>query len=120
MKDKILVEIDRVFEIEMRVEVIERDEGGRKKIKKRTVDLKNTGGNFLEFRDSWVAVEEEQVQMRQRRNSEDETEIEEEEIQRKRKRQRNNSKSKKQDDNIHEMEIRALKRLEKHKFKFRV
>ena len=55
MKDKLLVEIDRGFEVEMRNEAPERDAGGRKKIKQRKVGLKDTGVLLLDFRDSWVA-----------------------------------------------------------------
>jgi hypothetical protein len=61
--------------------------------------------------------------MRQRSTSEEEAEIEEEERQRKRKRRHNNSKHSKhreQDDNIHMMEMKALRALAEHEFKFRV
>ena len=39
----------------------------------------------MDFRDSWVGVEEQRVEMRQRSTSEEEAEIEEEEVQRKSK-----------------------------------
>ena len=119
MKDKLLVEIDRGFEVEMRNEAPEKDAGGRKKIKQRKVGLKDTGVRLLDFRDSWATVEDQHVDMRQRSDSEDEVDMEEE-VQRKRKKQKNTRKGNKQDDNIHEMEMRALKRLADHKFKFRV
>ncbi len=105
MKDKLLVEIDREFEVKMRNESPERDAGGRKKIKQRKVGLKNTGVRLLDFRDNWVTVEDKHVEMRQRSDSEDEVDMEEEEVQRKRKRQGKNSKDNKQDDNIHEMDM---------------
>jgi len=85
--------------------------------------LKNTGVQFLDFRDNWVAVEDQHVEMRQSSDSDLEMSqiwTREEEVQRKRKRQGNNRKNNKEDDNIHEMEIQALRALEKHKFKFRV
>ena len=119
MKDKLLVEIDRGFEVEMRNEAPEKDAGGRKKIKQRKVGLKDTGVRLLDFRDSWATVEDQHVDMRQRSDSEDEVDMEEE-VQRKRKKQKNTRKGNKQDDNIHEMEMRVLKRLADHKFKFRV
>ncbi len=86
MKDKLLVEIDRGFEVEMRKEAPERDPGGRKKIKQTKVGLENTGVRLLDFRDNWVAVEDQHVEMRQRSDSEDEVHMEGEEVQRKRKR----------------------------------
>ena len=48
MKDKLLVEIDRGFEVEMRNEAPERDAGGRKKINQRKVGLKDTGVQWLD------------------------------------------------------------------------
>ena len=66
MKDKLLVEIDRGFEVEMRNETPERDAGGRKKIKQRKVGLENTGAQLLDFRDSWVVVEDQRVEIRQK------------------------------------------------------
>jgi len=81
------------------------------------VGLKDTGDKLLDFRDTWVVVENERVEMKQRDN-EDESEIDE--VQRKRKRKENKSAKKEQDDNIHEREIQALRKLAEHKFKFRV
>jgi hypothetical protein len=88
MKDKLSVEIYKDFEVEMRGEVPERDEC-RKKIKKRKLGLENE-----DFRDSWVAVEDQRIQKRQKSDSEDEAEMEEEGVHRKRKRQSNNNKHK--------------------------
>ena len=107
MKDKLLVEIDRGFEVELRNEAPERDAGGRKEIKQRKVGLKDTGVRLLDFRDSWTTVEDQHVDMRQRSDSEDEVDMKEEEVQRKRKKQGNTRKGNKQDDNIHEMEMRV-------------
>ena len=92
----------------------------KKRIKQRKVGLKNTGVQLLDFRDSWAAVEDQHVEMRQRSDSEDESDKEEEEVQRKRKRQGNNRKGKQQDDNSHEREMQALRKLAEHKFKFTV
>jgi hypothetical protein len=118
MKDNLLVEIGRGFEVEMRNERPEFDEGGRNRIKKRKLGLKDTGVQLLEFRDTWVAVEDERVEMRQS-DSEDRSDMEGE-GEAHRKRQGSNSKGKQQDDNIHEREMQALRKLAEHKFKFRV
>jgi hypothetical protein len=69
MKEKLLVEIDRGFEVEIRGERPETDEGGREKIKKRKVGLKDTDDKLLDFRDTWVTVEDEKVEMGQRESS---------------------------------------------------
>ena len=120
MKDKLLVEIGRGFEVEMRNERPELDEGGRKRIKRRKLSLNNTGVQLLDFRDTWVAIEDERVEMRQS-DSEDRSDIEGEgEVHKKRERQGSNRTGKQQDDNIHEREMRALRKLAEHKFKFRV
>jgi hypothetical protein len=121
MKDKLLVEIGRGFEVEMRNKAPEFDEGCRKRIKQRKLGLKDTGVQLIDFRDTWVAIEDQRVEMRQRSDSEDKSDMEEEgEVHRKRKRQGSNRKGKQQDDNIHEREIQALRKLAEHKFKFRV
>ena len=105
MKDKLLVEIGRGFEVEMRNERPEFDERGRKRIKRTKLGLKDTGVQLLEFRDTWVSLEAEHVQMRQS-DSEDRSDMGEEgEVQRKRKRQGSNRKGKQQGDNIHEREM---------------
>ena len=128
MQDKIQVEIDKGFEVEMRGERPEKDAGGRKKVKQRKIRLKGTGERLKEFRDAWVAIEDEKVEMRQR-DEEEEEERERERTQRKRKRQENKITGKKQenkitgkkqDDNIHEREMQALTKLAEHRFKFRV
>jgi hypothetical protein len=119
MQDKLQVEIDKGFEVEMRGERPEKDAGGRKKVKQRKIRLKGTGQRLKEFRDTWVAREDEKVEMRQR-DDEEEEERERERTQRKRKRQEDKTTGKKQDDNMHERELQALTRLAEHKFKFRV
>jgi hypothetical protein len=88
MQDKLQVEIDKGFEVEMRGERPEKDAGGRKKVKQRKIRLKGTGERLKEFRDTWVAIEDEKVEMRQR-DEEEEEERERERTQRKRKRQEN-------------------------------
>jgi hypothetical protein len=90
-----------------------RDEGGRKKIKKRKVGLKDTGDRLVDFRDTWVTVEDERIEMGQRESSEDESEIEE--VQQKRKRRDNKNRIKY--DNVHEREMRTLTKLVRHRFR---
>ena len=95
MKATLLVEIGRGFEVEMRNEAPEFDEGGRKRIKQRKLGLKDTGVQLIDFRDTWVAIEDQRVEMRQRSDSEDKSDMEEEgEVHRKRKRQGSNRKGK--------------------------
>ncbi len=47
----------------MEGEIPERDACGNK-IKRRAVGLKDAGTHLLDFRDSWVGVEEQRVEMR--------------------------------------------------------
>jgi hypothetical protein len=58
----------------MRNERPEFDEGGRKRIKRRKLGLKDTGVQLVDYRDSWTAIEDEHVQMRQS-DSEDRSDI---------------------------------------------
>ncbi len=91
-----------------------------KGLRRENFSLNNTDVQLLDFRDTWVSIGDERVEMRQS-DSEDRSDIEGEgEVHRKRKRQGSNRKGKQHDDNIHEREMQALRKLAEHKFKFRV